>query len=123
MRLQHVSITIPRAADARAQAIAFYGQLIGLERRDVPPRLDPDSLIWFKAGDELELHLVASPDAPSELAHFCLDVAADLEDIRLRLERAGVQTTDATEIVGRPRFFCRDPFGNLIEFTRIEATD
>ena len=26
-----------------------------------------------------------------------------------------------TEIVGRPRFMCRDPFGNLVELTQLPA--
>jgi hypothetical protein len=26
---------------------------------------------------------------------------------------AGIETTDRTPIPNRPRFFCRDPFGNL----------
>jgi hypothetical protein len=30
-----------------------------------------------------------------------------------------VETSDQTAIPNRPRFFCRDPFGNLIEFTTI----
>ena len=30
-------------------------------------------------------------------------------------------TQSNAEIVGRPRFFCRDPFGNLVELTTIEA--
>jgi hypothetical protein len=32
---------------------------------------------------------------------------------------AGIETTDRTPIPNRPRFFCRDPFGNLIELTTI----
>jgi hypothetical protein len=47
-------------------------------------------------------------------------VDGDLAAHRKRLEDAGVETRDATEIVGRPRFFCRDPFGNLVELTVIE---
>ena len=40
--------------------------------------------------------------------------------LRGRLEEAGVETRDATELVGRPRFTCRDPFGNLVELARID---
>ena len=50
--------------------------------------------------------------------HFCLEVD-DLEDWRGKLEDAGVETIDETAIPNRPRFFCRDPFGNLIELTTI----
>ena len=35
--------------------------------------------------------------------------------------RPASQTRDATPLVGRPRFTCRDPFGNLVELARIEG--
>jgi catechol 2,3-dioxygenase-like lactoylglutathione lyase family enzyme len=118
VRLQHVSIVIP--PDGAEAARAFYGGLLGLEERGVPPKLDESALIWFRVGGgDLELHLMMRDERPPEAAHFCL-VVDDLEEARARLERGGVATRDPTEIVGRPRFFCRDPFGNLVELTRIE---
>jgi len=114
-----VSVSIAR--DGRERARAFYGGLLGLEEREVPPKLDPSQLVWFRAGGDLELHLMQTGDAAPERAHFCLAVDEDLGELRTRLEAAGVPTRDATEIVGRPRFMCRDPFGNLVELTRIEA--
>ena len=42
MRLQHVSIAIP--PDGRDDARAFYGGLLGLEERPVPPKLDGEEL-------------------------------------------------------------------------------
>ena len=118
MRLQHVSIAIPRDGGERARA--FYGGLLGLEERDVLPQLDPPGFIWFRAGGDLELHLMLVDEAPADKPHFCL-VVDDLEALRARLEAAGVETTDPTPLVGRPRFMCRDPFGNLVELARIEA--
>ena len=44
MRLQHVSLTIPEGAEERARS--FYGGLLGLSERDVPPKLDATRLIW-----------------------------------------------------------------------------
>jgi catechol 2,3-dioxygenase-like lactoylglutathione lyase family enzyme len=118
--LQHVSVPIP--AGAREAARAFYGGLLGLEERDVPPKLDPDELIWFRVGGDLELHLFESAETPAPSQHFCLRVEdGSLDDLRDRLDGAGVETSDTQEIVGRPRFMCRDPFGNRIELT--EWTD
>jgi catechol 2,3-dioxygenase-like lactoylglutathione lyase family enzyme len=119
MRLQHVSVAI--AADGAEEARSFYGGLLGLEERDVPPKLDPAELLWFGVGGDLELHLLRNGDEPPPSAHFCLAVDAGLPELRARVEAAGVETRDATEIVGRPRFFCRDPFGNVVELT--EKTD
>jgi catechol 2,3-dioxygenase-like lactoylglutathione lyase family enzyme len=115
MELQHVSIPIP--ADRHDAARAFYGGLLGLEERDVPPKLDPSELIWFRVGPELELHLFDSDEQAPRSQHFCLRVDAGLDALRKKLEDAGVDVRDTHEIVGRPRFMCRDPFGNRVELT------
>ncbi len=117
MRLQHVSIAI--AADGADAAREFYGGLLGLEEKPVPPKLDPNELIWFAAAGDLELHLLRSGDVPPPSAHFCLAVDEGLDELRARIETAGTETFTATEIIGRPRFFCRDPFGNLVELTEL----
>lgn len=117
MRLQHVSVVIPRGAEAPARA--FYGELLGLEEREVLPTLDPLSFIWYRLGKDLELHLMLADETPPSRPHFCLFVD-DLEVVRQRLEGAGAETRDGTTIIGRRRFTCRDPFGNLIEFAQVE---
>jgi catechol 2,3-dioxygenase-like lactoylglutathione lyase family enzyme len=118
VRLQHVSIAIP--PDGAAQARSFYGGLLGLDERDVLPKLDPSRFIWYRVGGDRELHLMLVDEEPPEQPHFCL-VTDDLAELRARLEAAGVETRDGTELVGRPRFTCRDPFGNLIELARFES--
>jgi catechol 2,3-dioxygenase-like lactoylglutathione lyase family enzyme len=120
MRLQHVSVAIPTAGAERARA--FYGRLLGLEERDVLPKLDPARFIWYRVGGDCELHLMLLDEAPPDRPHFCLAVDGDLRELRARLEAAGVETRDGTELVGRPRFTCRDPFGNLIELARLERS-
>ena len=119
MRLQHVSIPIDTDGDAAART--FYGDLLGLEERDVPPRLDPNALLWFRAGGDLEVHLIKQGRLELGPMHFCFVVDGELDAVRGRLESAGVEVWDTTEIVGRPRFFARDPFGNTVELTRFEA--
>ena len=119
MRLQHVSIAIAR--DGAEAARAFYGGLLGLEERDVPPKLDASELVWFRVGGDLELHLMMVDEQPPDRPHLCLVVDGDLDALRSRLEAAGVETRTPTEIVGRPRFMCRDPFGNLVELTRFQS--
>jgi catechol 2,3-dioxygenase-like lactoylglutathione lyase family enzyme len=116
MRLQHVSLTFPPGADDEVRA--FYTGVLGLREIPVPPKLDPGRFIWFYGGSgDLELHLM-----PGEvfvgMHHACLAVD-DLDGLRERLETGGYEVSDTTEIVGRPRFFCRDPFGNLLELCRM----
>jgi catechol 2,3-dioxygenase-like lactoylglutathione lyase family enzyme len=117
MRLHHVTVAIPEHGAERARA--FYGGLLGLEERDVLPRLDPARFVWYRVGGDLELHLMLSGEPQPVSPHFCLAVD-DLDGLRARLEAAGVATRDGTELVGRPRFTCRDPFGNLVELARID---
>ena len=52
--------------------------------------------------------------------HFCLDTDG-LEETRRCLLDAGYEPYDDTPIPNRPRFFCREPAGNLVEFTSIEG--
>ena len=117
LRLHHVSITIP--PDGAEQARAFYAGVLGLEEREVLPKLDPSRFIWFRVGGDCELHLMLLDEPSPESAHFCLAVDSDLAALRERIDEAGVATRDGSELVGRPRFTCRDPFGNLIELTRL----
>jgi len=121
VRLQHVSVIVPTGRDARERAIAFYAGLLGLAQRDVPPHLDPESVIWFRAGGDLEVHLIQEGAPAQDQRHLCLELEGDdLDELRARIEANEIETSDATPIVGRPRFFCRDPFGNLVELTRID---
>ena len=112
-------MSIPIPLDGGERARAFYGGLLGLEERDVLPNLDPARFIWFRVGGDLELHLMLVDEPPPQLPHFCLAVD-DLVALRARIEAAGVATRDGTVLVGRPRFRCRDPLGNLVELATVE---
>jgi catechol 2,3-dioxygenase-like lactoylglutathione lyase family enzyme len=120
-RLQHASMLIP--PDTQESVRAFYGGLIGLEEKQPPQSLAHLHLVWFAVGEgEMELHFLPTVDGPSanDQRHICL-VVEDLETYRHRLTAAGVTITEAEPIPFRPRFFCRDPFGNLVELTTIQG--
>lgn len=116
-RLQHVSIPRQPAQDARTRA--FYRDLLGLEELPAPATITTVDVIWFKLNESDELHLFAAePCADASIRHFCL-VVDDLAGTRQKLQAAGYQPWHEEPIWGRPRFFCRDPNGNMIEFTSI----
>jgi catechol 2,3-dioxygenase-like lactoylglutathione lyase family enzyme len=117
VKLQHVTVPIPR--DGAEAGRRFYGGLLGLEERDVLPELDPAQFVWFRLEGDQELHLMLSDDPPHAGQHFCLELT-EVEELRASLEAAGVATRTGTRVVGRTRFTCRDPFGNLIELARLE---
>jgi catechol 2,3-dioxygenase-like lactoylglutathione lyase family enzyme len=120
LRLQHVAIARPPGGDAAARA--FYGDLLGLVEIDPPHSLAALDLIWYRLAGDTELHImVEEPRGQDHTGrHFCLAVD-DVVELRSRLDAAGVTTVGDTPIPRRPRFFVRDPFGNLIEVTAIEG--
>lgn len=116
-RLQHVSI--PRPPGSEALTRAFYGDLLGLTEIPAPNSISEMEVIWFKLGAEAELHCFREePLNDPSTRHFCL-VVDELTSARGKLSEAGYAPYDVEPIPGRPRFFCRDPFGNIIEFTTI----
>ena len=117
-RIQHVSIPRPPGSDEKTRA--FYGDLLGLEEISVPESIQYLDLIWYRLGN-LELHLFAEePIDDSSGRHFCIEVENQAE-VRAKLVEAGYNPSDTDPIPGRPRFFCRAPFNNRIEFTTIEG--
>lgn len=119
-RLQHVTIARPPGADTPMRA--FYGGLLGLEEIEPPRALASLNVIWYRLGGDTELHILPEEPAGQDYTgrHFCLAVD-DVVALRDRLEEAGITVVGDTPIPGRPRYFVRDPFGNLIELTTIEG--
>lgn len=117
-RIQHVSIPIP--PEGMDAARTFYSEVLQLTETPVPREVAGLDLLWYQLGDT-ELHLFAEAMRGDRSArHFCIAVE-DVEAVRVRLEAAGVPLVRTTPLPGRPRLFCRDPFGNLVEFTTVEA--
>jgi catechol 2,3-dioxygenase-like lactoylglutathione lyase family enzyme len=117
--LQHVSIPRPPGEESAQIARKFYGGLLGLAEKPVPSTIVQLDLVWFKIGESTELHVFAEKDSDTKSGrHFCLDVG-DVEVMRQALMESGYQPWNPEDIHGRPRFFCRDPFDNIIEFTQI----
>ena len=117
-RIQHVSLPRPPGPVSAETARRFYSGIIGLEEIPKPATLMND-LVWFKLGDQ-ELHLFAE-DLPVDVRmerHLCLEFD-DVEAVKQLLIENGFEPSETTPIKNRPRFFCRDPFGNNIEFTTI----
>lgn len=102
----------------------FFGVVLGLAEKAPPRELSAQALIWFDAGaGEHELHLFEDKEYEnhSTAQHLCFEVA-NLAALTERIVAAGVELEpEPTAIHNRPRAFVRDPFGNLIELTRIDG--
>ncbi|HEY7418394.1 MAG TPA: VOC family protein [Ktedonobacteraceae bacterium] len=120
-RLHHASLPMP--GGGQEQIRAFYGKLVGLQEKTPPTDIAKRGVLWFVAGDnEMEIHFL--PDEflanAQEGRHICFEVD-NVEEYRQRIAAAGHAIEEGSPIAHRPRFFCRDPFNNLVEFTTIEG--
>jgi catechol 2,3-dioxygenase-like lactoylglutathione lyase family enzyme len=111
--------------DAR-RAVAFYGNLLGLER--LTPEGQPGP-IFFRAGQATDhvpslVVLVPLPadagefELPRALHHLALTIpAAAFDDARAALVDAGIEVRDGTHPVLAVRtMYVTDPDGNEVEF-------
>jgi catechol 2,3-dioxygenase-like lactoylglutathione lyase family enzyme len=118
-RIDHVQVTVPRAAEAAARA--FYGEVLGLREIAKPRELRGRGGAWYAAGGtELHLSLEDLPPAAAHESrrHVCL-VVADLDVARRALAAAGVEILpDDRPVAGWARFYVRDPGGNRLELAR-----
>ena len=116
--LHHVQVNVPATGEREARR--FYEQLLGFE-----PMPRPDTLpaagrrgVWYRCGAG-EFHLFFNPDpnqSSDRSSHHPGFLVDDLNRLRQRLHAADIELEEAIPINGRERFFCRDPFGNRLEF-------
>lgn len=112
--LQHVNVRVPPAVEDDAKR--FYGTLLGLPEIPKPEELKARGGAWYQLGP-VQLHLSRDAAAANEGSkrHICFHVA-DLELTMNHLANAGVEILpDDQPMPGSPRFYIRDPGGNLIE--------
>jgi catechol 2,3-dioxygenase-like lactoylglutathione lyase family enzyme len=107
VRLQHASVQVPR--ELLDSAADFYEHILGLRRI---PNLA--GLAWFAFGDGDHVHLLEGPGAPDSRAHFALQVEA-LEPVLAAVRASGQEPEEGRKLWGEPRWFVRDPAGNLVE--------
>ena len=112
--IQHVALTVP--ADRLGDARLFYSDLLGLAERPRPEAELGRPGIWYQIGGT-ELHIQCRDGGPPDDAdHHPALVVDDLAGLRAQLLANGIEIIEAQPLSDRERFFCRDPFGNRIEF-------
>jgi len=113
--LHHVQLAIPPGGEDEARR--FYRGALGLGEVEKPEPLRSRGGCWFRAADgSVELHLgVEDPFTPARKAHPAI-VVTGLDELRARLEDAGIEIRDDVQLEGHRRFHAFDPFGNRLEF-------
>ena len=112
--LQHVNVRVSPEVESAAKN--FYGTVLGLQEVPKPEEARARGGAWYQLGDaQLHLSRDAAANNESSKRHICFHVA-DLGHAQRHLESAGVEIIpDDEPMAGYPRFYVRDPGGNLIE--------
>ena len=112
VRLDHVQLAMPRGLEAQAEA--FYGGVLGLERVPKPPPLAARGGCWFRHGD-VSVHLGVEEDfRPARKAHPAF-VVDDLAALQAVCQEAGVEVRPNPDSEPGRGAYVDDPFGNRIE--------
>lgn len=122
--LDHVNI-ITDDLDGTAR---FYEELLGLERRDAPPPLTPETATWMYDAEDRGIIHINSLDCiraydrevkPGELTGALHHVALRLkgyEDMKARLDARGADYQEnLVEAIGLRQIFTADPNNILLE--------
>lgn len=118
IKVDHVNVVVPKHLEDEAKH--FYASLLGLKEIPKPVELQPRGGAWYELGS-VQLHLSARLEAGNDQrgkGHVCFTVA-DTVSAEEALRTAGVEIiSDDRPIAGKPRFYVRDPGGNLIEIAQ-----
>jgi catechol 2,3-dioxygenase-like lactoylglutathione lyase family enzyme len=118
IELDHVNVIVPKSLEASAKH--FYGSVLGLREIPKPIELQARGGAWYDLGS-VQLHLSAKAETAGggqAKGHVCYTVA-DVALAEQRLRDAGVEIIlDDQPVAGKPRFYVRDPGGNLIELAQ-----
>ena len=116
--LHHVNVTV--SAELENAAKQFYGSILGLKQ--VPkPAAARQSGAWYQIGNT-QLHLsVEDEERALSSRHICFNVS-DLREAEQRFHQSGVEIIpDPRPNPGSPRFYVRDPGGNMLEIVQASA--
>ena len=118
VQLDHVNVVVPKSHEAEARN--FYGSILGLTEIPKPSELQGRGGAWYQLGS-VQLHLSAKADtaaAQTRKGHVCYTVAdVALAEEQLRSSEIEI-IPDGQPMPGKPRFYLRDPDGNLIEIAQ-----
>lgn len=111
--IHHVALTVP--TERLEEARRFYSDALGLEEAARPDAELGRPGIWYRLG-ETELHIQCRDGgAPQDADYHPALIVDGVGALKEQLRAGGVEVIDAPTLLGRERFFCRDPFGNRIE--------
>ncbi|MGI2327883.1 VOC family protein [Planococcus sp. YIM B11945] len=115
-KIDHVQVAAP--AGNEQAAIEFYAGILGMKQVEKPESLKGRGGAWFEFGS-YQLHVgVEAPFSPAKKAHPAFQVNG-FEQLQAHLAANGIDVKNDDSIPGVARFFVFDPFGNRLEFLKI----
>lgn len=116
--VHHVQLTI--SPEQEAAAYAFYTEVMGLKTLPKPSALAGRGGFWCVLG-ALQIHVGIEKNLPENRgkAHIAYAVK-DLAAWRHYLTAQSIEIIESIALPGMDRFECRDPFGNRMEFLRLQ---
>ena len=118
VRVDHVNVIVPKSLEVAAKH--FYGSVLGLKEIPKPIESQGRGGAWYELGD-VQLHLSVRAEATAvevRKGHVCYTVA-DVASAEEQLRTGGIEIIpDDQPMPGKPRFYVRDPGGNLIELAQ-----
>ena len=114
--LHHVNVTTPPELEQATKD--FYGLALGL-KQIAKPSTSRQAGAWYQIGaNQLHLSVETEPRGPLSSRHVCFTVS-DLKGTEEKFREAGVEIIpDPRPAPGTPRFYVRDPAGNMLEIAQ-----
>jgi catechol 2,3-dioxygenase-like lactoylglutathione lyase family enzyme len=116
--LSHVNVTVPQSLEEVTKH--FYGSVMGLQEVPKPADSKGRGGAWYQLG-AVQLHLSreeAAVQNDGSKRHVCYAVQS-LAEAEQHFRDSGVEVLpDSLPVPGSPRFYVRDPGGNLIEIAQ-----
>ncbi|MEO8538411.1 MAG: VOC family protein [bacterium] len=114
--IAHVQVGLTAGGEDRMRW--FYGELLGLRELPKPAELRDRGGVWFQCGMQ-EIHCGIEESVAATRRHPALLIDG-LDELKTRLDAAGVETQSDRQLPGYRRFYALDPFGNRLEFLERE---
>jgi hypothetical protein len=114
--IDHVQLAAPPGCEVEARR--FFGELLGLRELPKPAALAARGGAWFECGVQ-QIHIGVEKDfRAAKKAHPALRLCDEdaLNELRIRLQTAGIVVREDEDVQDTARFFADDPWGNRLEF-------
>ena len=114
-RLHHIQLCIPIGTEGKARE--FYCEFLGLEEIEKPVHMRERAGFWCRIAD-IELHIGTEAVKNSSKRHPAFEVE-NLDEIKEKMQRAGLRIHENTPLPNFKRFSFFDPFNNRVELLEV----